>query len=262
MSATITSYERETPATALNQLLASRSKHSTYQELHPCLLDLLGTQQSPAGKLESARWGYMAAHCDFQGKTIIDIGANTGFFCMAAISAGATRVSAIEGNKEHAEFMLHAAHLLGWQDRFQVWHEYYDFGANEHSKADVALCLNVLHHLGDDFGSSSLSLEQARQGIGEGLRLLAGHARNCWFQLGFNWKGDRHKPLFSRGLKVELIDFVTDACASAWSIEKVAIYNPATSTYEDASDKLLVRFDDIGEFLNRPLFLLRSLHSA
>lgn len=259
MSTTITSYERKTSAAALNQLLASRSKHSNYQELHPCLRDLLGAQQSPVGKCESARWDYMVSHGDFQEKTIIDIGANTGFFCMAAISAGASSVIAIEGNKEHADFMLHAARLLGWQDRFKVLQEYYDFGANENFNADVAICLNVLHHLGDDFGSSSLSQEQARHEIVENLRLLAGNARNCWFQLGFNWKGDRHKPLFTNGLKLDLIDFVTSACASAWSIEKVAIYNPATGAYEDANDKLMSRFDDIGEFLNRPLFLLRSL---
>lgn len=259
MSTIMTSSNRKTSAAALNQLLASRSKHSNYQELHPCLRDFLGPQQSPIGKFESARWDYMAAHGDFQDKTIIDIGANTGFFCMAAISAGASSVIAIEGNKEHADFMLHAARLLGWQDRFTILNEYYDFGANRNFNADIAICLNVLHHLGDDFGNSHLSQEQACQEIGESLRLLARNARNCWFQMGFNWKGDRLKPLFPRGLKVDLIDFVTSACANVWSIEKVAIYNPATRAYEDANDKLMDRFDDIGEFLNRPLFFLQNL---
>ena len=62
-------------------------------------------------------------------------------------------------------------------------------------------------------------------------------------------------------MKKELIEFVREACEGAWMIEDIGIYNPVEQRYEPMRQELLERFDDAGEFLNRPLFFLRSLHS-
>lgn len=123
---------------------------------------------------------------------------------------------------------------------------------------DVALCLNVLHHLGDDFGDQALNIDQAKKTIVKMLQNLSKRVHTCWFQLGFNWKGDRNFPLFAQGLKSEMIDFIQRACSDFWLIEEVAIYDPIHCLYKRESTLLLQRSDDIGEFLNRPIFLLTS----
>lgn len=202
----------------------------------------------------------MNSQLDLKGKTVLDIGANTGYFSIAATEAGASSVTAIEGNAEHAEFIEAASQLLGCENRLTTQHRYFDFDSQASDLFDVTLCLNVLHHLGDDFGEKNLSLEQSLHGITQRLRNLSGQTRHCWFQLGFNWKGDRHRPLFSRGLKRELIDFVDQACAGHWSVESIAIYDPKIRCYEPANTPLYERFDELGEFLNRPLFLLKSVN--
>ncbi|MCC8991932.1 MAG: hypothetical protein LM514_05000, partial [Streptococcus sp.] len=98
----------------------------------------------------------------------------------------------------------------------------------------------------------------AKHQMAEKLRQLASHTQYCWLQLGFNWKGDRHQPLFENGRKAELIDFVKGNCDGAWAIEDIAVYDPVGDQYTPICDNLLSRFDELGEFLNRPLFLLRS----
>ena len=247
-------------AERLVALLDQRSKHSTYQELHPCLKAVLDLEHSPQGKRESARWKYMAACTPWLGKRVLDIGANTGYFSMAAVLAGAREVTAVEGHAPHAEFIAGAVQRLGWQACLSSQHRYFDFSDQADEVFDIVFCLNVLHHLGDDFGYQGQDMQQAKQQMVQALQHLAGHGRHCWFQLVFNWKGDRHRPLFSQGLKSELIAFVEEACQGHWVIEKMAIYNPQTACYEAASDEALwARIDAAGEFLNRPLFLLRSL---
>ena len=79
-------------------------------------------------------------------------------------------------------------------------------------------------------------------------------------QLGFNWKGDRHRPLFASGTKVELIDYVRHSVKGHWRIDNIAVVNPKTRVYEPINDFNLQRFDTLGEFLNRPLFLLTSIY--
>ena len=243
----------------LGELLAVDSKHSTYQQLHPLILDVVGADLSPAGKRESLRWDYMESLSEFANKSVIDIGANTGYFSLAAIAEDASSVEAYEGHQQHAEFLLESANLLGLMSRLTVFNAYFDFEPQQKGTADIALCLNVLHHLGDDFGATDQPMDKAKRQMVDSLHNLAKHAGTCWFQLGFNWMGDRNRPLFANGLKSELIEFVREACDGAWVIEDVGIYNPSEQRYEPLREELLVRFDEAGEFLNRPIFLLKSL---
>ncbi|WP_163336850.1 bifunctional 2-polyprenyl-6-hydroxyphenol methylase/3-demethylubiquinol 3-O-methyltransferase UbiG [Desulfopila sp. IMCC35008] len=242
----------------LADLLSARSKHSIYQELHPWAQSILGPQYSPTGKRETLRWNYMTSHIELTGKSLLDIGANTGFFCLAALEQGAQEVHAFEGNPAHAEFIREIAALLGLSDCLTVYNSYFDFERQTVPEINITLCLNVLHHLGDDFGSQSTTLATAKQQMGEILRQLAKQTQYCWFQIGFNWKGDRNQPLFPNGRKAEIIEFVRDTCHNTWVIEDIAIYEPAAACYKPVCDALLQRFDVVGEFLNRPLFFLKS----
>lgn len=246
----------------LTALALASSKHSDYQTLHPMIASLIGGCYAPAGKKEAERFDWMSSRLPLSGKSVLDIGANTGYFSFAAISAGASQVRAVEGNAAHAAFMQTASAALTPRPALTVANRYFDFGAGDAPFHDVVFCLNVLHHLGDDFGNPDLNVSQAKAEIARSLQALARQCDVVWLQLGFNWKGRVSEPLFARGSKQEVIDFVTEACDDAFAIESTAIYDPASGTYAAASEALKARFDSIGEFLNRPLFLLRARRDA
>ncbi len=245
-------------ASPLRALYRRDSKHSSYQQVHPMVAPLLGAAPDlPAGKLEAQRQQFFARHVDYAGAHVLDIGANTGYFSFAAVQAGAAAVQAYEGNAAHAEFIRSAAAQLGVADRLHVHPRYFSFapGGERH---DIGLCLNVLHHLGDDFGDRTLTIEQARRCMVESLRTMADGVATLILQIGFNWKGDVRYPLFAGGEKAALVDFVHQGAAGTWSVAAIAVPDAATGVYEALSSRNLARNDAIGEFRNRPVFVLRS----
>ena len=102
----------------LETMLAARSKHSTYQELHPLVEKLVHSKYWTSGKRESARWAFMSRKLPLQGLRVLDIGANTGYFSLGAVEAGAAHVTAIEGNAAHAAFIQACGEWLGWHTKF------------------------------------------------------------------------------------------------------------------------------------------------
>lgn len=243
----------------IETLLDARSKHSSYQNVHPKILEKVGVQYVPQGKAEEERWAYMSRYYSFSGARVLDIGANTGFFSVSAAFEGAREVLAVEGNAEHAQFIEASAELLQINDILKAQNYYFKFENYFERPCDVSFCLNVLHHLGDDFGNPQYDKQQAIVAMKEKLRNLSVTSSCCWFQLGFNWKGDRNECLFPRGSKRELVDFVAEACEGAWVIDEVAAFCPETKKYKPLDGELFDRFDSLGEFLNRPLFFLRSM---
>jgi len=246
---------------SLINLVKRKSKHSDYQTLHPNVESLFqeGTYQ-PSGKSEVQRLAYMRSHQTQKGLSILDIGANTGFFSIAAIEEGACQVVSQEGNIEHAKFIELSSRCLGLENKIEVRATYFDFNAkNAETLYDLTLCLNVLHHLGDDFGERTLSLDSAKKEMTDSLNQLAYRSSLCWMQIGFNWKGNPEFPLFVNGTKSELVNFIKQSIQGYWAIERVGVVDPISRSYVDANDENMQRYDSLGEFLNRPLFLLRSL---
>lgn len=246
-------------ARALRALYLQRSKHASYQLVHPTVAALLGdTSDLPAGKLEAERQAYFDRALPLLGARVLDIGANTGYFSFAALHSGAREVVCYEGNPEHAAFVAKSAELAGLASRLKVHAAYFTFDAPAGEPYDITYCLNVLHHLGDDFGDASLGLAAACEQMLASLRRMAGLTRILMLQLGFNWKGDVRHPLFEGGEKAALIDFVAHGVGDAWVIEEVTVPNPASREMEPISEDNLPRNNQIGEFMNRPLFKLRS----
>lgn len=242
----------------LKELLRCESKHSNYQVLHPSLSILLDKEYKSAGRCEVERLDYIKKITDFENKKVIDIGSNTGYFSFSAVELGAAAVTSYEGDEEHAAFVENAAEYLRLSDKIIVKNKYFDFENAQTEVYDIGLCLNVLHHLGDDFDDTRVTLEEAKSKILNSLNNLSGTCKCLWFQLGFNWKGNPGTPLFKNGLKIELIEYIRGSVSEKWSIKKIAVYNPDIQEYQDLTSKLLSRFDLIGEFRNRPLFLLES----
>jgi 2-polyprenyl-3-methyl-5-hydroxy-6-metoxy-1,4-benzoquinol methylase len=240
-------------------LLKVKSKHGHYQSFHPLLNSILENDlQQPAGKNEESRQSYMEYCVPLSGKRILDIGANTGYFSFAAVNAGAEKLISVEGNLEHATFIQEAAKMLGFSNKIEVKSVYYDFSEDSRENFDVALCLNVLHHLGDDFGNKNVAMQDAKVEMISGLNRLAKRSKFLWLQLGFNWKGDRNSPLFENGSKDEVIQFIQDGVVNFWDVRNIAVANPISLQYEPLNQSNSQKFDKLGEFLNRPLFLLSS----
>ena len=244
-------------ANELTELYMMTSKHSNYQILPKELEELIGKDNIVTKtRYESERLAYILANVDVAHKTIIDIGANTGFFTFESLKAGADRVTAYEGNKVHAQFIDKASTVYG-ADKAKVKGEYYDFEASQES-SDIVFCMNVLHHIGDDFGNEK-SADMARKKILEGICGLSKCTNILILQLGFNWKGNVEYPLFDHGTKEEMIEFVSLGVGQSWDVFKIGIpeRHDDRIVYCDLNEKNLARDDSMGEFLNRPLFILK-----
>jgi len=250
-----------TPLEKLLSLYGESSKHSNYQVLSTRLDKILGEGAVDVkSRYELERLEFIRKHVNLGGKTVLDIGGNTGFFTFEVLDAGARSVHYFEGNPEHADFVRTAAMVLGCADQVEVTNAYYGFKENNDRVYDVALLLNVLHHLGDDFGDRKASVEDAKLDMVECLHHMATVTDCLIFQLGFCWKGDRNSLMFPRGTKGELVDFVTQATKGLWLIDKIGVptkIGEREVSYEPMSERNSSRDDGMGEFLNRPLFILR-----
>lgn len=246
----------------LRALCLAKSKHSSYQIIHPIILKSIGLENvNVSGKSEIARQRYFEKVLDYRKATVLDIGANTGYFSFSAVDCGATLVNCYEGNTAHAEFLRSASNLLGLENRIRVFDNYFSFDGNAGEVCDIAFCLNVLHHLGDDFGDQLMNLDEAKKTMITSLNNLAGIAKTVVLQMGFNWKGRRESPLFKTGTKGELIDYVSCATRGVWDIAYIGIAEKQGNciVYNELTGTNIWRNDSLGEFLNRPIFILKSL---
>ncbi len=236
------------------------SKHSHYQALHPMIHAQFDVPDSykPRKLLEAKRDDFVRSHVSFDGAKVVDIGANTGYFTLAAIDHGASHVDALEGNARHATFLHRCAKALGLSEKITVTNRYVNFSPYDLSDYDVALCYNVLHHLGDDFQSGTAK-QDALHEMGQALRNVVSHSKTTVFQMGFNWKGDRALPLTTHGTKREILDFVTLSLDGIPLDMTVGLYDPQTEAYQAQNDNNFARLDALGEFANRPLFIIKAI---
>lgn len=235
------------------------SKHSQYQIL-PERLAMFVDQSNlrVKSRTEKERLGYVLKKVDLKGKTVVDIGGNTGYFSFESLNSGVEFVTVYEGNQTHADFINTAIDLLDVRDKMEVVNSYYTF--KECAKYDVCFLLNVLHHLGDDYGDNMLSIEEAKRQMIVQLNNMALISKEIVFQMGFNWHGNRNRCLFANGTKKELIDFVELGVSEYWEIESIGIAEKCAGVvvYCDLDDHNIERDDTVGEFLNRPLFIMKS----
>lgn len=238
------------------------SKHSNYQVLPTAVASLLGEGAvAVRSRFEHERLAYILSRVPVGGLHMADIGGNTGFFSFELLAHGAGRLDYFEGNQAHHDFVRSAVQRLGLAERLHTHHGYVTFDLAEFPQVDCTLLLNVLHHLGDDFGAAG-TREQAKQRMLDHLSMVARKSRLLVLQQGFNWKGDRHQPLLPGGTKAEMIDFIQQGTASDWEITAIGIAERDGDqiVFKDLSDRNIARDDSLGEFLNRPLFIMRSRH--
>lgn len=240
-----------------------QSKHSNYQVLPKRLRPYLDEQNIiTKTRYEEKRLNYLTNKLDFSDKTLLDIGGNTGFFSFELLEQGVKEVVFYEGNTTHAEFVKIAAKILGLSDQVIVNNSYLDIKTFCPKKQiDVTLLMNILHHFGDDYGNKKTTIDEAKLEIARNLQKMAKFTRYLVFQLGYNWKGNTQLPLFKEGTKKEQVDFVRDITLASWNIVSIGIPEQSQEgfEYKELSENNMDRCDEFGEFLNRPLFILKSL---
>lgn len=246
----------------LKELYAKNSKHSNYQILPNLLLNILSNDNIEVrSRFEKERMDYFKDKINFTDKSVIDIGGNSGYFSFETLDAGAKSVHHFEGHKEHSEFVALAAKAIELESKVEVTNDYFLFDEKHTSrKYDIVLLLNVLHHLGDDYGDNSLNIEKAKEGIINQLNNMSYCTDHIIFQMGYCWQGNTSKLLFENGTKSEMIDFVTSGIEDNWVVEHIGIAESIENviTYKPPNEDNLKRDDSLGEFLNRPIFILKS----
>ncbi|NWA59877.1 hypothetical protein HX773_03100 [Pantoea sp. B9002] len=240
---------------------ADSGKHALYQTLPIILQEVLGNvDYTPGSRFEVQRLDFMKKIVDLSHCDVIDIGCNLGFFSFSAISAEASHVTSIEGNYEHAKFVEKSIDVLSLQEKMEIINCYFDFRSFS-DKYDVGFLLNVLHHVGDDYGDKTLNLGSIKDNILRELNGMAPYCHRLLFQLGFNWRGNKGFPLFEKGSKKEMIEFIEQGTNGYWKVKEIGVAIRSYKNdvvYEKVNADNVKRDDSLGEFLNRPIFLLES----
>ena len=247
----------------LTELYLKNSKHSGYQILSSNLQKVININDFKIkSTYEKERLEYILKKVNLKDKKILDIGGNSGYFTFEAINIGAKNVVYYEGNKNHADFVKIAAEEIGLEDKIKIVNEFYSFDdINKHEKYDVVFLLNVIHHLGDDYGDKKLSLNEAKINMIKQSNSMAEKTKILVLQMGFNWHGDISKCLFENGTKREMNEFISNNIKEKWIIDYIGIAEEVNGNIEycDIDNKNIERNNELGEFLNRPIYILRSL---
>lgn len=242
----------------LKELYANKSRHSQYQILASNIEHLVSYKKPEKSKYEKERLEYILKNVELEDKKILDIGGNTGFFTFESCKKKPKSVDYYEGNAEHAEFVKLASEIIGLSDIINVNSEYFLFG-KQTKIWDVVFFLNVIHHIGFDFEKDVTSMT-VRKKMLEHINNMAEYSKVMVFQMGFNWYGNIQKCLFEHGTKGEMEEYILEGTKNNWEIQCIGIPVKKNDEiiYENRTKENNIRIDGYGEFLNRPLFIMKS----
>lgn len=211
----------------MRELYSDSSKHSVYQNIPVFVRDALDYTETidEHWRGDSARWHYMQEFLNFDRESVLDVGANTGFFTLSlARKYPASTCTALEGNKNHAAFIrLVKEHFA--MENVRILPRYLDLeGLDGLDRYDTILLFNVLHHAGVDFDQALVATKNDLFGyLVHYMTRLREHCSRLIFQMGYNWGGNKQEPVVDlqddTGKYVYTSRFMREA---GWSIQKIA----------------------------------------
>lgn len=188
----------------LKELIRGTTRHGNYQQLPPCVPQeiLAEFTDYKTIRLDEARFDWLASYKIFDHKSIVEIGANLGYFSLRAVSErGATSI-AYEADSKLVEAINYIASLCKLDKKIEVRNEAFTINHPiELPQADVLIFQNVLHHAGFDFEQEVVpTIADWEQYAVRYLQRLTNVAPIMVFQMGYTWGGgsDRLCPSETR----------------------------------------------------------------
>lgn len=183
----------------LHELYSDQSKHSVYQNIPAFVREALNYSETinERWRGDSARWDYLRDFLDFDAESILDVGANTGFFTLSlAHKYPAAICTALEGNANHSEFIQLVSDYFKMKN-VRVLSGYLDMaGLGNIEHYDTILLFNVLHHAGVDFDTAMVQSKEALYDyLVRYMKELGKHCNRIILQMGYNWGGNKQQPV-------------------------------------------------------------------
>lgn len=268
----------------LKELLITKSKHGNYGMLPPALLkvDPSLSPYSNSNRLDQQRYDWFSKKINFEGKKLLDIGANIGYFSLRLATEHNTIITAYEPFEPHARSIELSKRILGLTDNeFTIINKGVSFEEiSSLRKVDIILFLNVLQHAGEDYDAEHVrSLVNWREYAVKYLNNLKKVGEYLIFQMGYTWLG--HEGRFCEDK--DILDYTMKILSDAgWSIVScgtvVDLHNPTYADYQlNKSGRncpsFVSKWDIINinlrkqisgyeydhRFMQRPLFICRAL---
>ncbi len=272
----------------LANLYYDRSKHSVYQTLPKFVEEALGFNFSidQQWRGDEVRMAYLSDLIDWSDKRVVDIGANTGYFSLNLARHHGCRAICYESNARHCRLIERIADYFAMQDICVVERSVGIREVGSMVEADVALLLNVLHHVGHDFDQTRVnSPSEVENYCIEYLARLRTRVSTLVLQMGYNWGGNKTTPIIAVSDTRKFFDYQRRILSLAgWRIARggMAFRDAAGISYRDldlsaltgdsaaalrigAESRLVQNLsvqEGMSEFYRRPLLLCRAEYAS
>lgn len=273
----------------LTELYNDGSKHSRYQNIPEFVKAKIGYIETidENWRGDTARYNYLTKTVSFEHDLSIgEIGANTGFFTLSLAYANpSSRFYAYEINQKHANFIGEIAESFRMNNVFVKSFGVDLAGIENMDEHDVLLNYNVLHHAGVDFDTDKISsVEDYEAYAVDYLTRLRSKVKKMVFQIGYNWGGNKLKPIIPLDDDAEKIAFTARIFKKAgWIIEDISLHSREHKVLEyipiakSVLDELnntpigeerqivalrvnLMLMHTYSEFYRRPIFIVRRIN--
>lgn len=204
----------------LNELLITKSKHGNYEMLPPALLKVepaLSTYSS-SNRLDQQRYDWFSNKINLEGKNLLDIGANIGYFSLRLATEHNTVVPAYEPFEPHSRCIELSKRILNLtDDEFTVLNEGISLEKMSTLKrVDIILFLNVIQHAREDYDAERVQcLADWREYAVQYLSKLKEVGEYLVFQMGYTWLGHKDKLCKDKDILDYAVKLLLD---SGWSI--------------------------------------------
>jgi hypothetical protein len=211
----------------LRRLLGSEvGKFGHYQELPVAAIgrcpELAGIGYENRGHipLDGPRCRWLLDNIDVAGLSVVEVGANIGYFALSLADAGAERVRAYEPLPAFSEACALLTGLCGLEERlFSINAGLALDDVETLPETDLVIMLNVMHHAGTVFDQGAVAAGGGWQAYAlDYLRRLAGRARRLFFQIGNTARGEALFP--GRETLPYTHALLT---AAGWRVDRVAV---------------------------------------
>ncbi len=270
----------------LRQFYNDQSKHARYQSIPAFVQEALGYQEQldDLWRSDKPRYRYLEDFLErISFTSVMDVGANTGYFSLSlAHRFPRVTVYAVEMHANHVQFMQLISRHFHLPNLKIVQKPLLLENAEIFPSADVLLLFNVLHHAGVDFDQGAVTSPADFESYAVPyLSHLIRKFTYLVFQMGYNWGGDKRRPIVAVDDDVQKARLSFRMLqAGGWKTVEIAyprlvkrryVYFPASHDYllSLQNDHLpgIARYlstlplEEHSEFYRRPIFICRSVFS-